>query len=69
MVSLRVGATQLCKLRKHASELEQSGGRRGGAEVEGVRGLGREGEGRSYHDIIPEIFEPLNEDVVPWMQW
>jgi len=49
--------------------LEQSGGGRGGAEVEGVRGLGREGEGRSYHDIIPEIFEPLNEDVVPWMQW
>ena len=38
MVSLRVGTTQLCKLHKHASELEQSGGRRGRAEAEGLRG-------------------------------
>ncbi len=30
--------TQLHKLHKHASELEWSGGRRGGAEAEGVRG-------------------------------
>ena len=29
---------QLHKLHKYASELEQSGGGRGGAEVEGVRG-------------------------------
>ncbi len=29
---------QLCKLCKHALELEQSGGRRGGAEAEGVGG-------------------------------
>ena len=41
MVSLRVGATQLQKLHKHASELEQSGGRRGRVEVEGVRGSQR----------------------------
>src|SRR5260370_14980419 len=29
---------QLCKLHKHASELEQSGGGRGRAEAEGLRG-------------------------------
>ena len=50
MVSLRVGAMQLCKLHKHASELEQSGGRRGGAEVEGVRGSQRWAEGR---EVVP----------------
>src|SRR5258708_39986807 len=38
MVSLRVGVTQLHELCKYASELEQSGGRRGRVEVEGVRG-------------------------------
>ena len=44
---------QLHKLCKYALELEWSGGRRGGAEVEGVRGGQRwveKGEGRSYHD-------------------
>src|SRR5258708_39324358 len=38
MVSLRVGTMQLHKLRKHALELEWSGGGRGRAEGEGLRG-------------------------------
>ena len=38
MVSPRVGAMQLCKLHKHASELEQSGGGRGRAEAERLGG-------------------------------
>src|SRR5258707_2627517 len=38
VVSPRVGAMQLCKLHKHASELEQSGGGRGRAEAEGSGG-------------------------------
>ncbi len=38
MVSLRVGMMQLHKLCKHALELEQSGGRRGGVEVERLGG-------------------------------
>src|SRR5258708_24160701 len=38
MVSLRVGVMQLHKLHKHALELEQSGGGRGRAEAEGLRG-------------------------------
>src|SRR5258708_7725280 len=37
---------QLHKLHKHALELEQSGGRRGQRQPE----VGREGEGRLYHD-------------------
>ncbi len=41
MVSLRVGMMQLHKLHKYASELEQSGGGRGRAEVEGVGGSQR----------------------------
>src|SRR5258707_15792633 len=49
MVSPRVGTMQLHKLHKHASELEQSGGRRGQRWPE----VGGEGEGRSYHDITP----------------
>ena len=47
MVSPRVGVMQLHKLCKHASELEQSGGRRAWRWPE----VAREGEGRSYHDI------------------
>src|SRR5258708_20914977 len=40
---------QLHKLCKYASELEQSGGRRGQRWPK----VGGEGEGRSYHDITP----------------
>ena len=40
---------QLCKLCKHASELEWSGGRKAWKWAE----VGREGEGRPYHDITP----------------
>ena len=45
---------QLCKLCKHALELEQSGGRRGGAEAEGVGGGQRWAEkGKGGHTMTP----------------
>ena len=52
MVSLRVGTMQLHKLHKHALELEQSGGRRGRAEVEGLGGGKRWAEkGKGGHTM------------------
>src|SRR5260221_11395047 len=48
----RVGVMQLCKLRKHALELEWSGGRRGRAEAEGLRGGKRWAEkGKGGHTM------------------
>src|SRR5258708_3996483 len=55
MVSPRVGAMQLCKLCKHASELEQSRGGRAWRWQE----VGGEGEGRSYHDTSPGLLTAL----------
>ncbi len=49
---------QLHKLCKHALELEQSGGRRGRAEVEGVRGSQRwaeKGKGGCTMTIFPSV--------------
>ncbi len=43
---------QLCKLHKHALELEWSGGRGGGVEVEGFRGGERWAEkGKGGHTM------------------
>src|SRR5258708_26763697 len=46
---------QLHKLCKHASELEWSGGGR----AQRQREVGREGEGRSYHDTLLPFFSCL----------
>jgi len=51
----------LCKLHKHALELEWSGGRRGQRQPE----VGREGEGRLYHDTIVHSHYPLPPPPVP----
>ena len=48
---------QLHKLCKYASELEQSGGRRGQRWPE----VGGEGEGRLYHDITPLLCHYVSE--------
>src|SRR5258708_21519239 len=49
--------TQLHKLCKYALELEQSGGGRGWRQPE----VGREGEGRSFHDITPLLCHYVSE--------
>src|SRR5258708_13488563 len=64
---------QLCKLHKHALELEQSGGRRGRAEAEGVRGSQRwveKGKGgrtmtRSLRRRGKQVREILESSILP----